>query len=522
MDTSLNRPNPVLAIKGNPNQRNNRNQARGRAFALVVVEASQDSNVMTGTFSLNDHFAIVFFDSGADYNFISTNFLPLIDLKPSVISPGYEIKIASGLKVETNKIVRGCRLELEGHTFIIDLIPFGHVSFDVIVGMDWLSKLRAKIVCFEKIVKIPLCNGENLEVHRECPEGNLKQLKSMKVMRVATSPYRLEPTEMQELSNQLKELQDKGFIRPSSSPRGAPVLFVKKGWVTIFFKYLRSGYHQLRVRIEDNPKTAFRMRLGHFEFIVMPFGLTNALAVFMDLMNRLQEVRFLGHVVNSKGKHVDPNKMEAVKNWKPSKTPTEIRSFLGLAGYYRRFIVNFLKIAKPLTLLTQKNKKFEWGNEQENTFQTLKDMLCDASILALPEGPNDIVVYCDASNQGFGCVLMQRNKNFSVIMTVRSARNEWMKSRRARAMSITIHSSFKARILEAWSEASKGVNTLAEMLKGLDKQFERKYDGGLYLAERIWVPVYGNLRTLILNAAHTTKYYVHPGADKMYLRDLYW
>nr|GEZ69057.1 putative reverse transcriptase domain-containing protein [Tanacetum cinerariifolium] len=429
MDTSLNRPNPVLAIKGNPNQRNNRNQARGRAFALVVVEASQDSNVMTvvveasqdsnvmtGTFSLNDHFAIVFFDSGADYNFISTNFLPLIDLKPSVISPGYEIKIASGLKVETNKIVRGCRLELEGHTFIIDLIPFGHVSFDVIVGMDWLSKLRAKIVCFEKIVKIPLCNGENLEVHRECPEGNLKQLKSMK----------------------------------------------------------------------------------------------------------LQEVRFLGHVVNSKGKHVDPNKMEAVKNWKPSKTPTEIRSFLGLAGYYRRFIVNFLKIAKPLTLLTQKNKKFEWGNEQENTFQTLKDMLCDASILALPEGPNDIVVYCDASNQGFGCVLMQRNKNFSVIMTVRSARNEWMKSRRARAMSITIHSSFKARILEAWSEASKGVNTLAEMLKGLDKQFERKYDGGLYLAERIWVPVYGNLRTLILNAAHTTKYYVHPGADKMYLRDLYW
>ncbi|GJY63507.1 putative reverse transcriptase domain-containing protein, partial [Tanacetum coccineum] len=176
-----NHPNPVLAIEGNTNQGNNRNQARGKAFALGVAEAPQDPNVVTGTFSLNDHFTTVLFDSGADYSFISTNFLAFFDMKPSVISPGYEIEIASGLKVETNKIVQGCRLELEGHTFIIDLIPFGHGSFDVIVGMDWLSKLRAKIVCFEKIVQIPLSNGEILEVHGERPEGNLKQLKTMKV-----------------------------------------------------------------------------------------------------------------------------------------------------------------------------------------------------------------------------------------------------------------------------------------------------------------------------------------------------
>ncbi|GJR69027.1 putative reverse transcriptase domain-containing protein [Tanacetum coccineum] len=166
-------------------------------------------------------------------------------------------------------------------------------------------------------------------------------------------------------------------------------------------------------------------------------------------MAELEGKRF----VNSEGIHVDPIKIETVKNWKPPKTPTEIRSFLGLAGYYRRFIANFSKIAKPLTLLTQKNKKFEWGDEQENAFQTLKDMLCDAPIQALPKGIDDFVVYYDASNQGFGCVLMQRNK---------------------------------ARILEAQSEASKGVNTLAEILKGLDKQFERKEDGGLYLVERIW------------------------------------
>ncbi|GJR59202.1 putative reverse transcriptase domain-containing protein [Tanacetum coccineum] len=134
-----NRPNPVLTIEGNPNQRNNRNQARGRAFALGVAEAPQDPNVVTGTFSLNDHFATVLFDSGTDYSFISINFLSLIDMKTSVINPGYEIKIANVLKVETNKIIQGCRLELEGHTFIIDLIPLGHDSFDVIVGMDWFS-----------------------------------------------------------------------------------------------------------------------------------------------------------------------------------------------------------------------------------------------------------------------------------------------------------------------------------------------------------------------------------------------
>ncbi|GJZ03539.1 putative reverse transcriptase domain-containing protein [Tanacetum coccineum] len=320
----------------------------------------------------------------------------------------------------------------------------------------------------------------------------------------------------------------------------------------------------------------------------------------------LQEVHFLGHVVNSEGIHVDPSKIEAVKNWKPPKTPTKIRLFLGLAGYYRRFIANFSKIAKPLTMLTQKNKKFEWGDEHEITFQTLKGMLCDAPILALPEGADDFVVYCDASNQGFGCVLMQRNKviayasrqlkihekNYtthdlelgavvfalkmrrhylygtkSVIYTDHKSlqhifdqkelnmrqrrwielfsdydckiryhpgkanvvadalsRKERMKPRRARAMSMSIHYSLKARIPVAQSEASKGANSLAEMLKGLDKQFKRKEDGGLYVAERIWVPVYGNLRTLIMNEAHTSKYSIHPGEEKMYyyLRDLYW
>nr|GFA74930.1 reverse transcriptase domain-containing protein [Tanacetum cinerariifolium] len=178
---------------------------------------------------------------------------------------------------------------------------------------------------------------------------------------------------------------------------------------------LRSGYHQLRVRDEDIPKTAFRTRYGHYEFQVMPFGLTNAPAVFMDLMNRINEklyakfskcdfwiktVQFLGHLIDSQGLHVDHAKIEAVKNWASPTTPTEIRQFLGLAGYYHRFIKDFSKIAKSLTILTQKDKKFVWGKDQEMAFQILKQKLCEASILALPEGNDDFVVYCDASIQG--------------------------------------------------------------------------------------------------------------------------
>ncbi|GJT84772.1 putative reverse transcriptase domain-containing protein [Tanacetum coccineum] len=170
---------------------------------------------------------------------------------------------------------------------------------------------------------------------------------------------------------------------------------------------LWSRYHQLRVQEDDIPKNAFRTRYGHFEFTIMPFGLKNAPAVFMDLMKR---VPFIGHVVNSDGIHVDPNKIEAVKNWEAPKSPKKVRSFLGLEGYYRRFIANFSKIATLLTVLTQKHKKYVWGDEQEVAFQTLKDKLCNAPVLALPNGPEDFMVYCDASCQGLGCVLMQRGK----------------------------------------------------------------------------------------------------------------
>ncbi|GKB27246.1 reverse transcriptase domain-containing protein [Tanacetum coccineum] len=203
---------------------------------------------------------------------------------------------------------------------------------------------------------------------------------------------------------------------------------------------LRSGYHQLRVCDEDIPKTAFRTRYGHYEFQVMPFGLTNSLALFIDLMNRVCRpyldkfmIVFIDDILiypktkeehdahlrlnlellkkeEFEGIHVDPAKIKLIKDWESPKTPTEIRQFLGLAGYYRRFIKGFSKIANPMTKMTQKSVKFNWGEKEETAFQTLKQKLCSVPILAFPKGSENFIVYYDASHKGLGVVLMQNEK----------------------------------------------------------------------------------------------------------------
>ncbi|GJS90880.1 putative reverse transcriptase domain-containing protein [Tanacetum coccineum] len=467
---------------------NNTNNQRGTGD-------NPDSNVVTGTFLLNNRYASILFDTGADRSFVSTAFSSQMDITPSTLDHYYDVELADGRIIGLNTILRGCTLNLLNHPFNINLMPVELGSFDAIIGMDWLAKYQAIIVCAEKIVLFPedlpgLPPTRQVEFQIDLVPGAAP---------VARAPYRLAPSEMKELSEQLKELSDKGFIRPSSSPWGAPVLFVKKkdgsfrmcidyrelNKLTVKNRYplpriddlfdqlqgssvyskidLRSGYHQLRVREEDIPKTAFRTRYGHYEFQVMPFGLTNAPAVFMDLMNRvckpyldkfmivfiddiliysknkqeheehlklilellkkeelyakfskcefwIPKVQFLGHVIDSEGIHVDPAKIESIKDWASPKSPTEIRQFLGLAGYYRRFIEGFSKIAKPMTKLTQKKVKFVWGDKQEATFQLLKQKLCSAPILALPEGSEDFIAYCDASKKGLGAVLMQREK----------------------------------------------------------------------------------------------------------------
>ncbi|GJW98248.1 putative reverse transcriptase domain-containing protein [Tanacetum coccineum] len=560
-------------------------------------------------------------------------------------------------------------------------------TFDVIIGMDWLVERDAVIMCGKKEVHVPYKNKTLVVKSDSCAsrlkviscikarkyiergsqlflaqvtkkEPSKKQLQDVPVIRnfpevfpddlpglppprqvefrielvpgaapVARAPYCLAPSELKELSDQLKELLEKGFIRPSSSPWGAPVLFVKKkdgsfrmcidyrelNKLTVKNRYplpriddlfdqlqgssiyskidLRSGYHQLRIREEDIPIMAFWTRYGHYEFQVMPFGLTNAPAVFMDLMNRvckpyldkfvivfiddiliysknkeehekhlkiilellkkeqlyakfskcdfwLESVQFLGHVINNKGVHVDPAK---------------------------------------------KNKKYEWGTEEDEAFQTLKQKLCSAPILALPEGTENFVVYCDASHKGYEAVLMQREKviayasrqlkkheeNYTTYdleldhkslqyildqKELNMRQRRWIellsdydyeiryhpskanvvadalsrKDRepiRVRSLVMTVHTNLLERILNAQTEAMKEENVKAKNLGRLIKPiFETRSDETQCFEGRIWLPLFGGLRDLIMHESHKSKYSIHPGSDKMYqdLKKLYW
>ncbi|GJY30729.1 putative reverse transcriptase domain-containing protein [Tanacetum coccineum] len=229
-----------LTIEGNWNTRNNGNQVKGRAFNMNAVGVLQDPNIVTGTFSLNHQYATVLFDSRANFSFISIDFAPLLNVKPSFVNPGYVIEIADCKSVEVDRVIRDCKLELGNSLFTRDLIPLGHGSFDVIVGMDWLSKNKAVIV----ISDIPVVRDFTdvfLEDMMGLPPQRQVEFRIdlvPRAMPVAKSPYRLVPLEMQELSGQLQELQDKGFIRPSHSPWGAPELHMpQRRWIELFSDY---------------------------------------------------------------------------------------------------------------------------------------------------------------------------------------------------------------------------------------------------------------------------------------------
>ncbi|GKA91432.1 putative reverse transcriptase domain-containing protein [Tanacetum coccineum] len=417
-----NRPNQIAANNGGQGRGNQGNQARGRAFMLGAKEARQDPNIVMGTFTLNNHFATTLFDSGADYSFVSTTFIPLLGLEPSDLGFKYEIKIASGQLVEIDKVIKGCKIEIEGHVFDIDLIPFGHGSFDVIIGMDWLSNYKTEIICHEKVVRIPLPDGKVLRVVGERPDEKARLLMSAKasdkkqeeivVVRdfpevfpddlsglppiqeikfrieltpeatpVAKSPYRLAPSELEELSGKLKELQDKELNKLTIKNR-YPLsriddLFDQLQGSQIFSKIdLRPYLDKFVIVFIDDILIYSKTQEEHVEHLRLVLELLKKeklYAKFSKCEFWLREVQFLGHVINGNGIHVDPSKIEAVKNWKAPRTPTE-------------------------------------GEEQELTFQTLKDKLCNAPVLALLDGPEDFVVYCDASGIGLGCVLMQRGK----------------------------------------------------------------------------------------------------------------
>ncbi|GJU39453.1 putative reverse transcriptase domain-containing protein [Tanacetum coccineum] len=306
----------------------------------------------------------------------------------------YPIELVNGRLIRSDTVLRGCTLGLLGHPFNIDLMPVELGSFDVIIGMDWLANHHAVIVCDEKIMRIPYGDEVMIvQVTKKEIEDKSEEKRLKDVPNVRDFP--------EVFPNDLPGLPPSSQVefRIDLVPGAAHVLQGSSVYSKID---MRSGYHQLRVREEDIPKTAFRTHYSHYEFKVMPFGLINAPAV-----------QFLGHVIDSEGIHVDPSKIESIKDRASPKTLIDIGQFLSLVGYYRRFIEGFSKIAKPMTKLTQKNGKFDWSEKAEAAVQLLKQKLCSAPILLLPEGSEDFVVYCDASCKGLGVVLMQREKVIS-------------------------------------------------------------------------------------------------------------
>nr|GEW03353.1 hypothetical protein [Tanacetum cinerariifolium] len=490
--------------RGNGNDK--RPDVKGKVYSLTRDQAANSSGTITGTLFMNGRAVFVLFDTGATHSVIFVLLSKYINVPPTLLNYTLSISTPKRSLVVIDREYQNCPLQFGDKIHSANLFPLDMYDFEIILGMDWLINHRFTIVCHTKSVifgdldkpkfvyqdsQLGLLaslmdtstDGPSLETHPIVwdfsdvfPEELLGIPPERKVkfaielilgtQPISKDPYRMAPIKLKELKEQLQELLDLGFIRPSVSPTCYPLpriddLFDQLQGAKFFSNIdLKSGYHQLRVKEQDNPKTPFHTHYGHYEFLVMPFGLTNALAVFMDLINCifhkyldkfvivfiddilvyskmkeehekylsimlgtlrqeklyakfskcefwLGQVAFLGHIVSVDGITMDPAKVEAITKWPRQNIVTKVRSFLELAGYYMRFVEGFSRLALPLTKLIRKGEKFVWNEERETSFEELKKRLVFAPILTLPSGSGGFQIYSDASKKGLSNCIRQ-------------------------------------------------------------------------------------------------------------------
>ncbi|GJU94736.1 putative reverse transcriptase domain-containing protein [Tanacetum coccineum] len=599
---------------------NKKPDASGRVFALTQDQAANTLGTITGALFIFGRAVFVLFDTGATHSVISTKFASCFTMTPILLDHVLCISTPMKDSARITHVYRDLPLQFDDKIRSVNALPLDMCEFDIILGIDWLAAHRATIDCHSRRVIFGDIHAPEFIYHGSLPGKSMKIISALKARTllshgcegflatihdttsdvssihdqpivsefqdvfpeelpgippirdvefnielipgaepISKAPYRMAPIELKELKDQLQELLERGFIRPSVSPWGAPVLFVKKkdgsmrlcidyrelNKITIRNRYplpriddlfdqlqgakhfskidLRSGYHQLRVKEQDISKTAFRTRYGHYEFLVMPFGLTNAPAVFMDLMNRvfhefldkfvivfiddilvfskskeeheehlrtvlqilrqeklyakfskcefwLSKVAFLGHIVSAEGITMDPAKVEAITKWPRPTSVTEVRSFLGLAGYYRRFVD-----------LDLQNK---CGSKKASWLCTQAAWECE-----LP--------YC---THGTTLKLM-RQKAFELEFLIAIMDTN-----------IQAHRVKQCGVADACLSGSR------------QTEFRIDDDGILWQGTKLCVPEDPTLREALMTEAHSSPFSIHPGSTKMYhdLKQHFW
>ncbi|GJW22211.1 putative reverse transcriptase domain-containing protein [Tanacetum coccineum] len=468
-------------------------EVRGRAYAIKDAEPK-----------------------GSDWSFVNTRFSSLLDIKPIKIDDSYEVELADGRIVNTNTVLKGFSLSLLNHIFEIDLMPIELGTFDVIIGgQRWIYDEEYFAIKARKYVK----QGCHLFLaHVTKKKSKEKRMEDVPVIRDFPEVF---PEELPGLPPS-RQVEFRIDLVPGAAPVArAPYRLVPSEIKVLSIRSVIIDFHQLRISGRHFRLLHFESDV-HLEFQVDAVRIELMHVVFIDLMNRIAS-------------HHGGERLEIILELNEGKEI--IRQ---VSKYYRRFIEGFSLISKPLTKLTQKNKKYEWGEEEEEAFQTLKQKLCSALILALPEGMEDFMVYCDASLNCYAVVLMQKEKVIAYASRQLKVHEENYTSHDLELGAVVF-------ALRLWSHYLYGTKCMVFIdHKSLRYILNQKK---LNLRQRRWIELLSDydceiqyhpgkanvvadalsrkesgLRDLVMHESHKSKYSIHPGLDKMYqdLKFLYW